>query len=81
MTALVRNTKKLTVLMALLMILSACEKPGNAAKYALTGGAIGAGTMAVAVAATSGCIPCAAAIGAAVGAGMGLCFDALEQKR
>lgn len=81
MTALAHNSKKLTILLALLVILGGCEKPGNAVKYALTGGAVGAGTMAVAVAATSGCVPCAAALGAAVGAGIGLCFDALEQKR
>ncbi|MDD3182437.1 MAG: hypothetical protein PHD48_06520 [Alphaproteobacteria bacterium] len=81
MTTLTSCSKKMCAITALLLLLGGCEKPESAMKYALVGGAIGAGTGIVAVAATSGCIPCAAALGAAVGAGLGLCFDILENKR
>lgn len=81
MTTALSISKKLTAISALVLLLGGCENPGNAVKYALVGGAIGAGTGVVVVAATSGCIPCAAALGAAVGAGIGLSFDVLENKR
>lgn len=81
MATFILNSRKLTALAALALLLGGCENPDNTLKYVLVGGVIGAGTGAVAVAATSGCIPCAAAIGAAVGAGIGLSFDVLENKR
>ena len=73
--------KKIAALAALIVMLGGCENPSSTAKFVVGGAAIGAGVGMAAVAATSGCIPCAAGLGAAVGAGIGLAFDVLENKR
>ncbi|MGE4351588.1 MAG: hypothetical protein AB7E52_05300 [Bdellovibrionales bacterium] len=81
MTGFLSSLQKYTAVVVLLLAVSGCKNADNTVKYTLAGAAIGAGTLAIGVAATGGCIPCAAGLGAAIGAGIGLSLDTLENKR
>lgn len=59
--------------------LTGCSSMTDTQQRMLSGGAIGAGTGAVATVATGGCIWCGAVIGGAVGTGAGYVYDAVKK--
>lgn len=68
------------VLVAGLLLLGGCENMSTQSQRILSGGAIGAASGTAITVITGGCVACGAAVGGAVGAGVGYVVDETEKK-
>lgn len=62
------------------LVLGGCENMDRQTQRMLSGGAIGAATGATVTVITGGCVACGAAIGGAVGTGVGYVVNEMEKK-
>lgn len=62
------------------LVLGGCENMDRQTQRMLSGGAIGAATGATVTVITGGCMACGAAIGGAVGTGVGYVVNEMEKK-
>lgn len=62
------------------LVLGGCENMDRQSQRMLSGGAIGAATGATVTLITGGCVACGAAVGGAVGTGVGYVVNEMDQK-
>jgi osmotically inducible lipoprotein OsmB len=62
------------------LVLGGCENMDRQSQRMLSGGAIGAATGATVTLITGGCVACGAAVGGAVGTGVGYVVNEWEKK-
>lgn len=77
-----RNTSKVAIPLVLVgaLVLGGCENMDRQSQRMLSGGAIGAATGATVTLITGGCVACGAAVGGAVGTGVGYVVNEWEKK-
>lgn len=68
------------VVLAVALMLGGCENMSKQSQRILSGGAIGAASGTAITVITGGCIACGAAIGGAVGAGVGYVVNEMEKQ-
>ena len=62
------------------LVLGGCENMDRQSQRMLSGGAIGAATGATVTLITGGCVACGAAVGGAVGTGVGYVVNEMDKK-
>ena len=62
------------------LVLAGCENMDRQTQRMLSGGAIGAAAGATVTVITGGCVACGAAVGGAVGTGVGYVVNEMEKK-
>lgn len=62
------------------LVLGGCENMDRQTQRMLSGGAIGAATGATVTVITGGCVACGAAVGGAVGTGVGYVVNEMDKK-
>lgn len=62
------------------LVLGGCENMDRQTQRMLSGGAIGAATGATVTVITGGCVACGAAVGGAVGTGVGYVVNEMDRK-
>ena len=80
-TQLSAHTKiAIPLVLAGALVLGGCENMDRQTQRMLSGGAIGAATGATVTIVTGGCVACGAAIGGAVGTGVGYVVNEMDKK-